>query len=125
MDRGIAGYFKILRDPSDANFDAWVNVAKTHPMLHGHRIFILQALGPLIRVDQLCEFLDQWPIDKDLDGIIYLLFRPWMANARRDTRFIRLTQRVGLLDYWEKSGKWPDFCTEPDMPYDCKKRRPS
>jgi len=34
---------------------------------------------------------------------------------------MRLAKRVGLLDYWEKSGKWPDYCAEPDMPYDCKK----
>jgi hypothetical protein len=25
-----------------------------------------------------------------------------------------------LLDYWRASGKWPDFCFEPDLPYDCK-----
>jgi tetratricopeptide (TPR) repeat protein len=121
IDGGISGYFKILRDPSDANIDAWINLAKTHEMLHPHRIFILQTLGPLKRVDQLYQFLDQWPIDKDLDGITYLLFRPWMANVRRDPRFMRLAKRVGLLDYWEESGAWPDFCAEPDMPYDCKK----
>lgn len=121
IDGGIDGYFKILRDPSDANINAWIHLAKTHEMLHPHRIFILQALGPLNRVDQLYEFLDQWPIDKDLDGFTYILFRPWMANVRRDPRFMRLAQRTGLLDYWEKSGKWPDFCAEPDMPYDCRK----
>jgi hypothetical protein len=26
-----------------------------------------------------------------------------------------------LLDYWQKSGQWPDSCFETDMPYDCKK----
>lgn len=121
IDGGISGYFAILRDPNDSNINAWINLAKTHQMLHPHRIFILQALGPLNRVDQLYEFLDQWPIDKDLEGITDLLFRPWMANVRRDPRFMRLAQRVGLLDYWEKSENWPDFCAEPDMPYDCKK----
>lgn len=24
------------------------------------------------------------------------------------------------FDYWRKSGKWPDFCFRPDLPYDCK-----
>ena len=84
-------------------------------------MFILQALGPLHRVDQLYAFMDQWPMEQDLPGLTYILFRPWTANVRRDPRFMRLAQRVGLLDYWEKSGKWPDFCAEPDMPYDCKK----
>jgi tetratricopeptide (TPR) repeat protein len=120
IDGGISGYFRVLREPTDANIDAWVNLAKTHKMLHPHRMFILQALGPLNRVDELYTFLDQWPMEQDLQGMTYVLFRPWLANVRRDPRFIRLAQRVGLLDYWEKSGQWPDFCAEPDMPYDCK-----
>ena len=33
---------------------------------------------------------------------------------------MRLAKRAGLVDYWEKSGKWPDFCSETDQPYDCK-----
>jgi len=24
------------------------------------------------------------------------------------------------FDYWRKSGKWPDFCFDPKLPYDCK-----
>jgi hypothetical protein len=121
IDGGVIGYFNILRDPSDANINAWLELARTHKMLRPHRLFIFQALGPLRRVDQLYDFLDQWPIDQDLRGMTSMLFRPWMANVRRDPRFMRLAQRTGLLDYWEKSRKWPDFCAEPDMPYDCKK----
>lgn len=120
VDGGISGYFKVLRNPTDANIDAWVNLAKTHPMLRPHRIFILQALGPLNRVDQLYAFLDQWPVEEDLKGATYILFRPWTAKVRRDPRFMRLAKRLGLLDYWEKTGNWPDFCSEPDMPYNCK-----
>lgn len=120
-DGGILGYFKILREPTDANIDAWINLAKTHQMLRPHRLFILQALGPLNRVDQLYDFLEQWPIDEDLPGITYILFRPWMKDVWRDPRFMRLAQRLKLLDYWRTSGNWPDFCTEPDMSYDCKK----
>jgi hypothetical protein len=29
--------------------------------------------------------------------------------------------RLGLLQYWQSSGQWPDFCFDPDLPYDCKK----
>ena len=121
IDGGILGYFKILRDPSDANIDAWVDLAKTHKLLRPHHLFILQVLGPLNRVDQLYDFLDQWPMEQDLQRVTFFLFRPWMAKVRRDPRFMRLAQRVGLLDYWEKSAIWPDFCAEPDMPYNCKK----
>ena len=24
------------------------------------------------------------------------------------------------LEYWRKYGIWPDFCSKPDLPYDCK-----
>jgi hypothetical protein len=33
---------------------------------------------------------------------------------------MRLAKRLGLVDYWERSGKWPDFCIEADLPYECK-----
>ena len=28
--------------------------------------------------------------------------------------------RIGLVDYWRTTGKWPDFCSDPSLPYDCK-----
>jgi hypothetical protein len=33
---------------------------------------------------------------------------------------IAVAQRLGLLNYWRLSGEWPDFCFQPDLPYDCK-----
>ena len=40
---------------------------------------------------------------------------------RRDARFMPLAANVGLVAAWEKTGKWPDFCSEPGLPYDCRK----
>jgi DNA-binding winged helix-turn-helix (wHTH) protein/TolB-like protein len=48
------------------------------------------------------------------------LFYPGGARLRRDPRFIALSAKVGLVDYWRATGKWPDFCAEPGLPYDCK-----
>jgi adenylate cyclase len=48
------------------------------------------------------------------------LFSPQMAPFRRDPRFIRLAARLGLAGYWTAGGKWPDYCAEPGLPYDCK-----
>jgi DNA-binding winged helix-turn-helix (wHTH) protein/TolB-like protein len=43
-----------------------------------------------------------------------LLMNPVTAKLREDIRFIDVVERIGLLDYWKTSGKWPDFCeTEP------------
>jgi TolB-like protein len=49
-----------------------------------------------------------------------VLFSPPAAAMRKDVRFMRLTARLGLVDYWRASGHWPDFCSEPGLPYDCK-----
>ena len=49
-----------------------------------------------------------------------VLYYPEMGPARADPRFWPLAKRVGLVDYWVKSGHWPDFCAEPGLPYDCK-----
>jgi hypothetical protein len=48
------------------------------------------------------------------------LFEPEFAAMRRDPRFIPFAAHFGLVDYWLKSGKWPDFCGQPGLPYDCK-----
>jgi hypothetical protein len=39
---------------------------------------------------------------------------------RRDPRFMPLAAKVGLVANWENTGKWPDFCDEPGLPYDCR-----
>jgi hypothetical protein len=49
-----------------------------------------------------------------------VLFRPNTRKLRQDRRFMQVAKRFGLLGYWQESGKWPDFCFEPDLPYNCK-----
>lgn len=53
-------------------------------------------------------------------GSAYLLFGAQTAAMRHDRRFMQLAQRLGLADYWRSTGHWPDFCSEPGLPYDCK-----
>jgi len=48
------------------------------------------------------------------------LFYDTMKPFRRDPRFWPLAKRLNLVDYWVKSGSWPDFCAEPGLPYDCR-----
>jgi hypothetical protein len=52
-------------------------------------------------------------------GGTVLFFYPEMKAFRADPRFWPLVNRLGLVDYWLKSGHWPDFCSEPGM--DCRK----
>ena len=48
------------------------------------------------------------------------LFRPSLKKFRQDPRVLELFEDNGLLEYWRTSGEWPDFCDEPDLPYDCR-----
>lgn len=48
------------------------------------------------------------------------LFQPEVADLRSDPRFMGLASRFGLPAYWQRSGRWPDFCSDPHLPYNCK-----
>lgn len=47
-----------------------------------------------------------------------LLFQARMPEMRNDLRFVQLCARLGLVEYWMTTGKWPD-CTD-EVPYDFK-----
>ena len=47
------------------------------------------------------------------------LFYGQMAPLRRDPRFLQLSDRLGLLALWRQTGRWPDFCRDPTLPYRC------
>jgi adenylate cyclase len=43
-----------------------------------------------------------------------LLFPKAYPALRADPRFITLCARLGLADYWLKTGHWPDFASDVD-----------
>jgi TolB-like protein len=45
-----------------------------------------------------------------------LLFQASMPELRNDLRFPRLCARLGLVEFWQATGKWPDCAAE--VPYD-------
>jgi hypothetical protein len=47
-------------------------------------------------------------------------FYPMTASMRRDPRFMPLMHRGGLVQYWLETDRWPDFCDDPNLPYDCR-----
>jgi adenylate cyclase len=49
-----------------------------------------------------------------------VLFIPAAAPLRADPRFIKLAAQAGAMAYWQSTGKWPDFCTDERLPYDCR-----
>lgn len=50
----------------------------------------------------------------------WTIFRPSFSSLHQDPRFIAIAHRFGLSDFWQATGRWPDFCARPDLPYDCK-----
>ena len=47
------------------------------------------------------------------------LFQPEAAELRNDPRFMALAARFKLIDYWRRTARWPDFCRDPGLPYNC------
>ena len=83
--------------------------ASTGPV-HGHGQFGI--------ADELFSLLD--PSIHTEPELFSVLFRPPFHEFRKNRQFMALAARFGLVDYWQKTGVWADFCREPDLPYDCK-----
>ena len=47
------------------------------------------------------------------------LFEPFMKPVHDDPRFMRYMKDIGLVDFWQETNRWPDFCSRKDLPYDC------
>jgi hypothetical protein len=113
-------YVAARKNPTDSNVARFVDLITKNR--DDDRLSLrIQALGELNRVDEIYNLIATTPLEALQKTGTYILFRPWLADARRDPRFMVVAQRLGLLSYWQKSGRWPDFCLEPDLPYDCKK----
>ena len=108
-------------DPSPANIEkaisrpgSWL---RTSPSAIGE---LAQVLGAFGKEEELFPILLNWRHPNDVNAITGVLFRPALRKVRHDPRMIAVAKRIGLLDFWQQSGVWPDFCREPDLPYDCK-----
>jgi len=64
-------------------------------------------------------WLARAPVHKT-DGQWSLLYWPSVAPLRRDPRFFSTLARIGLVDFWRRHDRWPDFCREPGLRYDCR-----
>lgn len=80
-------------------------------------IFLLSGLGYVDDAFALADRYDPnvWPLHPNV-----FMFTPLNRNMVRDPRFMRLAARIGLVNYWRKSGQWPDFCADRTLPYDCR-----
>jgi hypothetical protein len=108
-------------DRSPASIEAAVEQGRVYFRSEPRAIaFHAQTLAEFDRTDELLDILTNWRRKDIASFATDIIFRPAFADVHRDPRFMQAAQRLGLLDYWRKSGNWPDFCSDPDLPYDCK-----
>jgi tetratricopeptide (TPR) repeat protein len=62
----------------------------------------------------------QRPVYLDRQAATVPLFYAGSEPLRRDPRIWRIFDAVGLTRYWRESNQWPDFCNDPQLPYDCR-----
>ena len=114
-------YARARADPSPQNVEALASLfrpfeARANPDFAG---LAIQDLGEFHRTDDVFRWLAKVPTP-GLAEAAYVLFRPALTDVQRDRRFMLVAKRIGLIDYWRQSGKWPDYCRDPDVKYDCK-----
>ncbi|MEO5577944.1 MAG: TIR domain-containing protein [Sphingomicrobium sp.] len=123
-------------DPDDAGFESYL-LARINPTSENVDRAIADARAPLGRSPRAVGFLIQALAEFGRDSEVYLLidqlsgetaaystetlFRPALRRFRQDPRFMSVAKTLGLLQYWKTTGKWPDFCSETDLPYSCEK----
>ena len=70
------------------------------------------ALGDTNTAFRLLEnFRPGYPMTSISD----FLFYPQSEAMRRDPRFFPLMKRYGLAQFWQSTGRWPDFCSGPRL----------
>jgi tetratricopeptide (TPR) repeat protein len=80
----------------------------------------LQTLGTFGRVEEAYRTMNATQATSFWGYGTFVLFRPQMRPLWLDRRFFAFAARIGLADYWIRSGHWPDFCSDPALPYDCR-----
>lgn len=108
-------------DPTPANIERAINSVRRRGTTSSKAVNDLaQLLVQFGRGDEAYDLIMGWKRTDQAGAMAGMLFRPTMRTFRSDPRFIKVAAHLGLLAHWQNSGKWPDFCSEPDLPYDCK-----
>jgi hypothetical protein len=106
-------------DPTPEKIEHVLDMARAKFAETGEISDFSQLLAEFGREDEVYAALASHKGRLDFKGP-EVFFRPNMKRFRQDPRFIRVAALSGLVDYWRTSGIWADFCSEPDLPYDCK-----
>lgn len=72
--------------------------------------FVVSALGALGQPQAALDAAARLIAARNVSAAA-IMFEPTLAEARRLPAFAALATRIGLLDYWRRSGNAPDFCS--------------
>jgi len=121
-------FIRAKRDPSPDNIDSWRRGFEAHVSRTGcvdiARLVQAAHLGLVDEAYQAAETAWLGPVGTSDDVMgpdgyrTSLLFQADMPELRRDPRFVRLCARLGLVEFWTATAKWPDCVDE--VPYDFK-----
>ena len=119
-------FVRTKRDPTPENIGDWQRKFEAHVSKTGcvdvSRLVYAAHLGLVEKAFEIAETACLGPAgtDEDIMGIdayrTSMLFLVRMPELRNDRRFLRLCARLGLVEYWLTTGKWPDCVDE--VPYD-------
>ena len=109
-------------DPTPAKIDRAIeNAAASYRRNPEEHIWLyVEVLSAFDRYPDLLKFLMSVPLNQ-ARSVAYVTFAPSPTKFWHNPQSLAFAQRVGLISYWRSSGKWPDFCFDPDLAYDCKK----
>ena len=114
-------YLRARLDPTQANINAAVaDATRAFLSIDAEFGYAIQSLAEFDRTDEVFGCFAR-VTNSQLASNSYLLFRQALADVRHDRRFMGVAKRAGLVSYWQNSGKWPDFCYDPKLPYECTK----
>jgi TolB-like protein/class 3 adenylate cyclase len=121
-------FIRTKRDPTPQNIEAWRSTLENEVSKTGHvdvsRLVYSAHLGLVEEAYRAAETARLGPAGNSDDIMgpdgyrTSLLFQAGMPELRDDPRFPRLCARLGLVEFWMATGKWPDCADE--VPYDFK-----
>ena len=94
---------------------AWIEAANRGEVLHYYAVVLLAAAG---YQDPVFDLVMQRLAVDDL-YMRSALFRSSLATIREDPRVMQWFTASGHVDYWLAGGRWPDYCDESDLSYEC------
>lgn len=119
-------FIRAKRNPTPDNIGNWWRDLESQVERWGFvdvsRLVYAAHLGLVEQTYRMANSVRLGPVGTDDDILgpdgyrTSLLFQVRMPEIRNDPRFLRLCARLGLVEYWNATGKWPDCVDE--VPYD-------